>query len=414
MLSPEIQQQLSGIGSADVVIGIPSYNSAQTIGPVLEAIRAGLSKYFLHARVVLVNSDAGSTDGTPALIAGAEWEVARVLARHESPPGERVAIPYHGIPGRAAAQRTVLEAAAQLEAKACALVGPDYASMTPDWIDLLLRPVLEEGYDYVAPLYQRHRYDGTLTNGLISPLIRAVFGKRIRHPVGGQNGLSGRLVGHLCAQKVWGMDATRQGVDLWMTATAVTAGFQVCEAWLGPCVIESQGRAADLSTTFAQAVGSAFALLDQTADAWGDIRGSAPVPVVGTALPLRVEPVELNGPGMIRAFRLGLKDLLPLWEQVLSPDTLAEVLSLGPLPDEAFRFPHDLWARVVYDFALGYHFRTLHRHHLLRSLVPLYLGRTATFIQNTLKGGARETEIWVERSCLAFERQKAYLVERWR
>ena len=53
------------------------------------------------------------------------------------------------------------------------------------------------------------------------------------------------------------------------------------------------------------------------------------------------------------------------------------------------RFPDDLWARVVYDFALGHHYAVVHRDHLLRSLVPLYLGRTAAFVLATPTAPAR-------------------------
>ena len=48
-----------------------------------------------------------------------------------------------------------------------------------------------------------------------------------------------------------------------------------------------------------------------------------------------------------------------------------------------FVFPDALWARVVYDFALGHHYGVVHRDHLLRSLVPLYLGRTAAYVAAT-------------------------------
>jgi len=413
MLSPEAQQELHKIGPTDIMIGLPSYNNAQTIGPVLEALRLGLAKDFPSDRVVLVNSDGGSTDETPALIAGVGWDAERVLTHHAAPPAERVAVPFHGIPGRAAAQWTLLEAARTLEARACLLIGPDSLGIAPDWVDRLLGPVLEEECDYVAPLYQRHRYEGTLTYGLIYPLIRALYGKRIRHPLGGQNGLSGRLVVRLAGEGIRGDEVTRQGLDLWITATAVAERFSVCEAWLGSGRVESRSRTIDLGTTFTQAVGSAFALLERTAEVWPDIQGSEPVPAIGTLLPLGVEAVELNVGRMSRALRLGLKDLLPLWEQVLAPDTLGEVLALESRLDETFSFPHDLWARVVYDFALGYHFQVIYRDHLLRSLVPLYLGRTAAFVRETMAGGALETETWIERSCRAFEQQKAYLVARW-
>ncbi len=413
MLSAEVEQQLAEIGSGDVGIGVPTYNNAQTIAGVLEAVRAGVAKFSSEWRTTLIVSDAGSTDDTVELITGADWDGSRLVARHESPPGERVAIPYHGIPGRAAAQRTILEAAERLGVKVCLLMAADCRSITPEWVDRLVRPIVEDECDYVTPLYQRHRYDGTLTNVLVYPLIRALYGKRIRQPMGGQNALSGRLVAQLVAQEVWRADPARQGVDLWMTVTAVTGADRVSEAWLGPCVIESHGRTMDLATTFAQVVGPTFAVLEQTAEAWAGVRGSESVPAQGAPLPLGVEPMELDPGRMVRAFRLGVKDLLPLWEQVMAPETLADVLALGPLPDESFRLSHDLWARVVYDFALGYHFRVLYRDHLLRSLVPLYLGRTAAFIRETTSGGVRETETWIERGCRAFEQQKGYVVERW-
>lgn len=414
MLAPDVQEQIGQIGRADIVVGVPSYNHVETIGAVLEAVRLGLTKGFPEMRTVLVNSDGGSVDGTPTAVAEAEWPGLRLLVQHPSPPDERVAIPHHGIPGRTAAQRILLEVARRLEARACALLIPDCRSTTAEWVDRLLRPVLDDGYDCVVPVYHRHRYEGTLTSGLIYPLSRAAYGKRIRQPLASQAGLSGRLIADLCARQIEQADAVRQGLDLWMTTTAVTEGFRVCEAWLGPCVVAAHGRAADLATTFAQAVGSTFALLELTAETWTALRGSQSVPLLGEPLPLGVGPVELDAGRMVRAFRLGLKDLLPLWEQVVASDTLQEILALESASDNVFGFPHALWARVVYDFALGYHFHILHREHLVRSLVPLYLGRTAAFVRETSGRDVGATEAWIEQGCRAFERDKGYLADRWR
>jgi hypothetical protein len=413
MVPAEVEAQLGAIGSADLVIGVPTFNHAQSIGAVLEAARVGASKSLAHVRPALVNSDAGSTDETAGLVAGAEWDGPRVLARHECRPGERLEVPCHGIPGRAAAQGMILEAARRLGARACVLLAPDCQSMTPEWVERLARPILEDGYDYVAPLYQRHRYDGTLTSGLVYPLMRALSGKRIRQPLGGVNGLSAGLVERLCGHEPRDPVAAGHGPDLWMTAVASTEGFRVCEGWLGPWAAGAHGRPADLGGTLAEVVGPLLALLEATAETWARARGSEAVPAVGAALPAAMEPVEIDTLRMVRAFKQGVKDLLPLWEQVLSPESLGEVLALAPLADEAFRFPHEVWARVIYDFALGYRLRTLYRGHLVRSLMPLYLGRTAAFIQETWRGGARESDLWLERGCLAFERQKRYLAERW-
>src|SRR5881409_3317784 len=293
MLAPELRQALDRIGPTEIVIGLPTYNNARTIRAVLEAIRLGLAKHFPDVRAVLIGCDGGSTDETPALLAGAEWEAERVLTQHAVPPAERAEVPYHGIPGRAAAQRTLLAAAHVVGARACAFFGADSLGIAPDWVDRLLRPVFEESYDYVAPLYRRHRYDGTLTYGLLYPLTRALYGKRTRNPLGGQNGLSGRLVAHLVGQDAAGAAAgaefTRRGLDLWMTATAA-GGFRVCEAWLGSGAVDAVGRTSDLATTLAQVTGSIFALLEHTAEVWAEVRGSEAVPTTGAPLPLGAEP----------------------------------------------------------------------------------------------------------------------------
>jgi glucosylglycerate synthase len=117
---------------------------------------------------------------------------------------------------------------------------------------------------------------------------------------------------------------------------------------------------------------------------------------------------------MLDAFRLGVRDLGGIWDLILAPDTLGELLVLENATGPGLRFRDDLWARIVYEFALGHHYAVVHRDHLLRSLVPIYLGRTAAYVQATRAATAEATERILEDTALAFERQKPYLVEHWR
>jgi hypothetical protein len=55
----------------------------------------------------------------------------------------------------------------------------------------------------------------------------------------------------------------------------------------------------------------------------------------------------------------------------------------------------------------------MNREHLLRSLTPLFLGRTASFINETVDADADQVEDVIEGTCQEFESLKAYLVERW-
>jgi hypothetical protein len=117
---------------------------------------------------------------------------------------------------------------------------------------------------------------------------------------------------------------------------------------------------------------------------------------------------------MVRAFDLGLKDLLPVWEQIIPEATLARLYPLALLAADEFRLPPALWARIVSDFAVAHHDRRLPREHLLRALTPLYLGRTAAFIVHVRAmppGRMPEAFETIDR---AFEDERDHLVARWR
>ena len=97
----------------------------------------------------------------------------------------KIVTPYHGLPGKGSAFRTVFEIARQLQVKASAVVDADIRSATPEWIDSLIRPVLDGGFDFVNPYYLRHKFDATITNSIVYPLTRTLYGKQIRQPIGG-------------------------------------------------------------------------------------------------------------------------------------------------------------------------------------------------------------------------------------
>ncbi|MFQ5695260.1 MAG: glycosyltransferase, partial [Terriglobia bacterium] len=155
--SPAVDEALAKVGEADIVVGIPSYNNAATIGHVVQAASAGLAKHFSDLRGVVVNSDGGSNDGTPHAVLDAEADHEHLLlVRHPLYPVHRITTPYHGLQGKGSAFRTIFHIAEKLNAKVCAVVDSDLRSITPDWIELLLRPILQGEFDYVAPYYRRH------------------------------------------------------------------------------------------------------------------------------------------------------------------------------------------------------------------------------------------------------------------
>jgi hypothetical protein len=117
---------------------------------------------------------------------------------------------------------------------------------------------------------------------------------------------------------------------------------------------------------------------------------------------------------MLESFRIGARNLQDVWARVLSPGTMVELNRLTRLADADFRMPDDLWARLLFDFALGHRLRPISRDHLLRAMTPLYLGWVASFVQEMAAADVRGVRDRVERLCVAFESAKPSLVARWR
>jgi hypothetical protein len=320
--------------------------------------------------------------------------------------------PYHGVPGKGSAFRTIFEIARRLEVRACAVVDSDLRSITPGWIELLLGPVLHEGFDYVAPLYLRHKYDGTITNSIVYPLTRALYGRDVRQPIGGDFGFSGRLAAHYLGRPVWDSDVARFGIDIWMTTTALADGFRVCEAFLGAKIHDAKDPGADLAAMFVQVVSSVFDLMHLYRERWESVTAAERVPLFGFPHGVGLEPIAVDVERMRRIFRQATRDLREVWESALVPADLAAVVALADA--EPFRFPDPLWVRVVYGFAAAYSRARLPREQLLRSLVPLYLGRTASFVLEADGSGADDVEQLIRALADEFVAQKPYLRERWR
>ncbi|HET6676054.1 MAG TPA: hypothetical protein VFG71_11975 [Nitrospiraceae bacterium] len=410
--SPE-QPPTKQAATADVVVGILTLNNAATIENVVKSAIEGLRQFFSGASVMIVNCDGGSQDGTPDIIA--RLAAGHVPVRVLPVAAGRFAslATDSGLSGREEDVRSLCETAQALQAKILLILEGNLRSLTAQWIELLGRPIYQDEMDYVVPLFRRHRYEGTLVTNLLYPLMRSLYGKRLRYPSGGGYGLSGRLARELLKKPFWSQDAARISLDGWMATVALAEEYQVCHAFLGVRDQDLRLASTDLANVLASAVGAIFQSMEDYESVWEQPHIPVDVPLYGV-----VEYAPLTGPvhiaRMVSGVRQGVRDLLPLWDVILSPETLGNILALGIQESDEFHFPSDLWVQVIYEFALAYHDQVLHREHILKSLTPLYLGRTASFVLDTQHGDTQQVETAVESLCRRFEAMKPYLTDRWR
>ena len=439
-LPEAIRGEIGRLGQADIMVGIPSFKNAATIGYVVRAAHAGLVQFFPDLHPVLVNSDAGSPDGTQRVVIETEppdyvEEVLLVRPRNRL---QRITLTYpevDGVAGKGAALRAIFEIAHALRAQALVVVDSDLRSIGPEWIELLAGPILKGGFDFVAPLYARYKWDGTITNTVTYPVTRALYGHRIRQPIGGDFGVSGDLVAHYLEQDDWSADVSRFGVDIWMTTKALAGGFAVCQARLGAKVHDPKDPGSDLGPMFRQVVGTLLGLAVKHVAAWNEVKGSHDTPIYGFERIIDPPPLRVDVVRLLTEFSAGPASFGQAWTEILAPrtaDVVAELAvdaaraasAIRPGPDwpedprlssapPPFHFPDHAWARVLYDAIVATRNGAVPPERLASALLPLYFGKVAGLLLETRTADAEQAEEAVERLARELELAKPYFLRVW-
>ena len=403
------REQIERPDGADLVVGILDAEHAGESGAILAMAREALGGLTGISRaVVLCNNGVLSPDPVVPEAQGADVAPSVILLNLQAPDA---AEPHPR--SRFQAYRSVLATAAKLEARACAVIASAPHAAMPQWIYRLVQPILELGFDLVAPHYTRHRMEGLLNTSILSPLCRALYGEHLQNPMGPDFAVSAKLLQLLLDQDPGVHRGNGGNVAASIASTAICGGLQVCESHLGARA-QPPTDWMNVSSLLAEVLGPVFLDVERQAASWQKIRGSRPTPGFGSP----EEVTEVSGVvdvhRMIESFQLGAQTLQEIWGIVLPPTTLLELRRLSRLPPDHFRMSDELWVRIVYDFALGHRLRIISQDHLLRSLTPLYLGWIASYALQVETAGPAEIEARIEQLSKAFETSKPYLVSRWR
>lgn len=397
------RKALEKIKTADIIVGIPSFNNAHTINYVVYQTAKGLETNFPERKSVIFISDGGSTDGTLAVINAMQlpFKVQLVSAK------------YNGIPGKGSAVKAIFEAAKFLKAEAVALFDSDLRSITPDWIKLMISPILNDT-GFVAPLYIRHKYDGTITNFLCYPLTSTLYGKEIRQPIGGDFSLSIKLVQKLLESPLWQTPyVPRFGIDIFETHTALAKEFKVKQACLGTKIHEPKDPSKHLASMFREVVGSMFTCVERYETIWKKVSSFQKVEIVSGEKSFGTpEPISVNLRSIIKTYKSGFEHYKKVYQTILPEELFKKVEELKKVKNKKFFISSEDWAKIVYSFLAGFkHFKRIEREHLLDAFRILWVGKIGSFIKETLKIDTLEAEKKINREMEIFRKLKNYLLE---
>jgi hypothetical protein len=302
-----------------------------------------------------------------------------------------------------------VHAAKEYEARAVLMLGPGAESLSASALRDLASAVSNSTVDLAVPHYSLPPNAGLVNSAILYPLVRALFGSRVRFPLSIDMSFSVRMAERLAITAQRSVHLNQPDAILWPVSEAAVSGLSVEEIYVGERMLP-QPAEPNINAILTLVTGSLFADIEAKAAFWQRPRRLPPDRRAFHAIH-RIEG-EVDITPMVEAFRLAFSNLQEIWSLVLAPNSLLGLKRLSVVEPAAFRMPENLWARIVFDFLVAYRLRTLNRGHLLGALIPLYLAWAAGHL-NVVKSGT-SSEVHVEAVAAAFESDKQYIVSRWR
>ncbi|MCJ7515624.1 MAG: hypothetical protein MUO89_06625, partial [Dehalococcoidia bacterium] len=374
------------IAEADIVVGIPFYNEADTIASVLKIAAKGLKEFYPDEKCVIVA--AGSPAGGGAL------EVINSLPHVDGISRIAFLLNDERINGKGWSLRAIAEIARSLGANLAILeadlrsrnINGETEGLAPDWIRLLLEPLKRQKMDLVISRFNRHYFESPVSSHFFYPILTAIYKRRINDMVGGQWGISHRLLRTYLkdTRKLWQTDISGYGADSWLVTTAITNEARICEVNLGVKIhVSTPGKSELVLRSLA---GVLFDQIASDREWWKETEATGEPPLIEPLATFGIKKTHRPGEAQIHPqmsvyrYKYGFNEFHSLYENVLSQETCRQLDKLSRTEATAFDFPARLWAQIVYRFLLAFAFgKGFARGDLLNSLIPLYQGCVASF-----------------------------------
>lgn len=379
------------VKKAEIVVGIPSYNEAETIGFVVEQVSQGLEKFFPDKKSVIINLDHESPDGTREAFFNAQSEINRMYIS----TGQNVK-------GKGRNFYNLFSIVQKLKARVVIVVDADLRSIRPIWIRRMARPVLEEGYQFVAPYYIRCKTDATITNQLVYPLVYGLLAWDVRQPIGGDFAFSDKMVDYWLRQK-WEETTYQFGIDIFMSLSAYLKGAKTCQVNLGSKLHNLSNP--KLGPMFFQVTETLFKLILENLDRIEKETQIKEIPLFGG----KELPILANANPDQELFRGSFWEQLDRqWDlivKIVSPSVKKELEKIRSKKDGLFNL--ELWTKIVYDFLYGYKVNR-YAPSVIEALGCLYFGQVASFFKENEHLTPEQAEKEVVKRAKYFFKERDY------
>ena len=398
-LKPELVEKCKQMKPLDIVVGVLCKDVEATILNVLNVVNEGLYRYFPDYRLAIVVSDGNSSDKTrEAIELFQPYSTIDVLVAEDMAEG-----------GKGAGVMTIFEIAHETEAKSIILMDGDLLSVKPSWIQTMANPIVYGRADLTVPYYIRDKNDGVITNNLVYPFTRALYGIDIRQPIAGEYALSKNLYELLRKHPLFPPDF---GIDIFILTVAAAEGMYVKEGLFSLKIHESTTHYLEpekfLVPMFRKVTESMFKLAKFYEIYWKSKPAVWHTKFHRDSFSQKPIPVQINISGMKKSFESEFNSSKDMMKRFL-PQAIID--NLDDIANNGGNFNSELWAEIVYNHAAA--FKGIEdeesKYTLLDSLKTLWIGRFVSYATEVEKMDINEAEKIIQKQAGIFEEKFEYL-----
>jgi len=399
LIKKEIVEKCKQIKPIDIVVGVLCKDVETTILNVLNVVNEGLYRYFPDHKKAIVITEGESTDKTS--------EVIELFKPYNSI--SRIVTKDMATGGKGAGVRTIFEIAHFAEAKSVVLVDGDLLSIKPGWIESMVNPIMYGRADLTVPYYIRDKNDGVITNNLVYPFTRTLYGIDIRQPIAGEYALSKNVYEILRKHPLFPPDF---GIDIFILTVAAAEGGYVKEGLFSLKIHESTTRYLEpekfLVPMFRKVTASMFELAKYYEDYWKARPQLQRRGFYRECFSLKPIPVKINLKNLKSTFNNEFSSSKEVMTHFLPNDIIND---LEKVVKNRKKFDSELWAEVVFNYAAAYKNlkREPDKYLLLDSLKTLWIGRFISYAIETKDMDITEAETILQKQAEVFEEKFDYL-----
>lgn len=373
MFEREVNER--GISEAEIAVIIPSYKEADSIAHPTKMADEGLRKYFKNYKGVIINADNASPDETEQVFLGVQTETPKIY----------ITTPEN-TPGKGWNFENAWRKCYSLGVKVIVCVDADLISITPEWIKYMVSPILYDGYDYLTPLYSRHKYDGTITNNICYPLIYGILGYNIRQPIGGDFAMSINLADYLLKQP-WHKTTYEYGIDIFMTMNAILGGFKIAQVGLGAKI--HKPSAPKLGPMFIQVISTALLSIVNNFDKWKDLTFVRELGVFGIQELAPAQDLDIDREAILKNSIDSYNESREVLKEVLNPEIFRRLEEMFVINN--VKIDTELWVDILFDFLAAFR-KYEDKLKLVEAMKGLYFGRVYSFMNETWELSSADAE----------------------